>query len=65
MDIGKELEKIGVARDAIIRFTRNMRGTSGMIPCPVCERNKIRFVVHENGKIHAHCNSDQCVSWME
>lgn len=34
--------------------------------CPVCSIGELRYAISShNGHIHGHCNTENCVSWME
>ena len=59
--------KIGLARHAIVEFTKGARGMGGTIDCPACgSPRSLRFSVARcNGHIHASCTTAGCVSWME
>ena len=37
------------------------------MPCPICKKGTVSYVIsdHYNGHIHAHCNTEGCVSFME
>lgn len=36
------------------------------IPCPVCEKGRLYYrVAAHNGHMHARCETEGCVSWME
>jgi len=60
------IDKIFLARAAIIKHTDGKRGVAEEIDCPVCNTGKLRFGVAEcNGHVHACCNTDGCVRWVE
>lgn len=61
------LQNTATARVAIVEHTGGKRGVSGAIDCPVCGNSEcLRFsVAGSNGHIHAQCQTDGCVSWME
>ena len=68
----KRLNAIGNARKAIVEslggpWKRGMSGSTGVIDCPACgSKDSLRFSRSGyNGHIHAHCKTDDCVSWME
>lgn len=42
------------------------RGGADSLPCPVCETGRLYYrVASYNGHMHAKCETDGCVSWME
>lgn len=71
-EIAKRFEAMGKAREAIVNslggpWKRGTPGAKGAIDCPVCgEKQSLRFLRSGyNGHIHAQCNTQGCVSWME
>ena len=45
---------------------RKGNGGRGEMPCPICETGTLRYsVAGYNGHMHAQCNTEGCVSWME
>lgn len=48
-------------------WKRGVEGSSGVIDCPVCGKEKtLRFSrAGYNGHIHGKCGTDGCVSWMQ
>lgn len=71
-EMAKRFENICKARLAIVDscggpWKRGMPGVSGRINCPVCSAARsLNFSRSSyNGHIHAKCDSDDCVSWME
>ena len=64
--VQKSMENYTTARNAIVAHTEGKRGVAGSIECPVCKTGVLRFSIAGcNGHIHAKCNSEGCVSWME
>lgn len=68
----ERLGKIGKARAAIVAhlggpWKRGMPAVSGTIDCPACGGQwSLRFSrAGYNGHIHAACQTDGCVQWME
>lgn len=67
----KRLERIGVARDAIVKacggpWKKGKPGSSGSIPCPCCDGGTLRYSRSGyNGHVHAGCTTEGCVRWME
>lgn len=68
----KRFEMTGKARAAIVQhlggpWKQGAPGASGTIDCPVCGAEKsLRFSrAGYNGHIHAACQTENCVSWME
>lgn len=42
------------------------RAGAGFVDCPVCEKGRVYYrVAAYNGHMHASCETDGCVSWME
>jgi hypothetical protein len=42
------------------------KGGQDSIPCPICERGRLYYrVAGYNGHMHAKCETEGCVSWME
>lgn len=56
---------VNKARRAIITHCQDRRGVAGQLPCPVCGRGTLRYRRAKNGHVHAICNIDQCVRWIE
>lgn len=68
----RRLKQTMDARDAIVKhlrgpWKRGMKGSSGLIDCPVCgEHETLQFSRSGyNGHIHARCITQGCVAWME
>lgn len=61
----KEYNDTIIARRAITDFTKNKKNIDGHINCPVCKKGRLFFAVAHNGRIHAKCEIENCVSWME
>lgn len=65
------IQQLSVVRPAIVLDIKakgkEKEFTRGMIDCPVCKTGKISYMYsgHINGHIHAKCNAEDCVSWME
>lgn len=38
---------------------------SGSVDCPICTTGALNFGIAPNGHIHAKCNTEGCVAWME
>lgn len=54
------------ARAAILAATKGAKRVRGRILCPVCEKaGSLRFGVAYNGHIHAQCETEGCVAWIE
>lgn len=71
-EMEKRIESLGKARMAIVEslggpWKRGTPGASGSIDCPVCGGQKtLRFSrAGVNGHIHAGCQTENCVRWME
>lgn len=71
-EFGQMIENIFGARDLILKqlgdravVDRTSTATRGSIDCPVCG-GKLRFQYsHYNGHIHGHCETEDCMQWME
>ncbi len=70
--IQERFNRTSKARGAIVGhlggpWKRGMPGATGAIDCPVCGGvGALRFSrAGYNGHIHARCQTDGCVSWME
>lgn len=70
-EVEKRFEGTSKARAAIVAFLggpwkKGTPGARGEIKCPVCGLGQLRFSrAGYNGHIHAACETDGCVSWME
>lgn len=71
-EMNKRFELIGKARTAIVAhlggpWKRGTAGATGTIDCPACgAADSLRFSrAGYNGHIHAACNTEGCVRWME
>jgi hypothetical protein len=52
--------------DAKVKKFGKGQGGADSCPCPVCEKGRIYSrVAAYNGHMHARCETDGCVSWME
>jgi len=65
----KIIESVLKSRAAIVAYCdaeKRPRGTSGTIPCPICETGTLHFSrAAYNGHIHAKCTTEKCVQWIE
>jgi hypothetical protein len=67
----KRFEDVGKARDAIVEFLggpwkKGIPGECGSIKCPCCGSGTLSFTRSGyNGHIHAACQTEGCVRWME
>jgi hypothetical protein len=67
--ISKMFTDVMTARKAItdyIKVNNLPRSCAGYLDCPICEQ--VRALVWSrasNGHIHAQCNTEGCVQWME
>lgn len=65
-EVAEIIQRIAVARTAIVKATGGKRGLSGEIPCPCCDGGIIDYTVAgSNGHIWANCSTKGCVRWME
>lgn len=55
------------ARSAILAHSKGKRGVSGRIDCPACKaKGALAYSVSGyNGHVHAKCDTDDCVNFME
>ena len=70
--LNKRFENIGKARQAIVDhlggpWKRGTPGQNGRIDCPICGKaSALHFSrAGYNGHIHAGCETEGCVRWME
>jgi hypothetical protein len=70
--LAKLFARTTTARKAIVDalggpWQRGMKTQSGEIDCPICGKTKtLRYSRSGyNGHIHARCDTDGCVAWME
>jgi hypothetical protein len=67
----KSIRRIMVVRPAILNHVgvkesgKPVNDLAGKMPCPVCSKTLHYSVSSYNGHIHARCESDDCVSFME
>lgn len=60
------IERVGIARRAIMEHCGGKRGVRGSLSCPVCVSGTLHYsVAGYNGHVHAKCDSAGCVAWME
>ena len=60
------MEEILEARRKIIEHTKGQCNVSGVIDCPICgEINALNFAIQNNQYVHAACETEGCVAWME
>lgn len=60
----ESMQRMLLARAAIVSATDGKRGMRGRIPCPNCGK-WLAFSVAYNGHVHAQCATPGCCSWME
>jgi hypothetical protein len=52
--------------DAKAKGFRKGQGGADSIPCPICTTGRLYYrVAAYNGHMHAKCETEGCVSWME
>lgn len=56
---------IKAARAEIVQRHGKQRGVSGQVRCPACSGLLAYSIAAYNGHIHARCETDGCVSWIE
>lgn len=64
-EIAQILQRLIVARDAIIKATDGKRGLRGSLPCPCCDGGTLNYTVASNGHIWGACSTESCVRWTE
>lgn len=63
---GVSLASTAAHLDAKEKGFRKGRSGVGSIPCPVCQKGHLHYsVAAYNGHMHARCDTEGCVSWME
>ena len=69
MDFETVFEKIKIARKAItdLHGARKPPETvRAEMPCPICNSGSLHYsIAASNGHIHARCDTEKCISWME
>lgn len=68
----ERFENVVKAREAIVAacggpWKKGTVGSSGTIPCPVCGKDASLQYSRSgyNGHVHARCDTQDCVAWME
>lgn len=62
----KAFENCILARVAIVKRHKGKTGIVDTMPCPVCKTGILHYSISSyNGHIHGHCETKNCVSWME
>lgn len=64
-DAEDSMKRIGEALKAIREHTKGERGLQGQIPCPTCSKPLHFSVARYNGHVHAKCETQGCVSFMQ
>jgi hypothetical protein len=71
-ELAERFERVTRTRAAIVEYCggpwkRGEPGKNGVIDCPACgNKDCLQFSRSSyNGHIHARCNTEDCVSWME
>lgn len=59
------MEKILLARKAIVENISVTKKRTGSINCPVCKKGDLRYSQASNGHIWGCCETPGCVRWME
>lgn len=61
----QSIQNIVVVRPMIVTEHERTGKSSGRIECPICSNTLIWSRAECNGHIHAQCETDGCVGWME
>lgn len=62
----EELKRRADAGDKAVRPSDHGWSGRGQMQCPVCKIGVLGYSKSSyNGHVHARCNSDSCVRWME
>ena len=64
-EINNMLANMTLVRGMIIKQTGGTRNTSGWVDCPICQTGKVEYSVAYNGHVHAKCETDHCIEWIE
>lgn len=58
--------KIFEARDLIIKQNEKDKRGKGFVNCPACSKGRLYYsVASYNGHVHASCETQECLQWME
>lgn len=65
--IEEQITKLGTVMTGIADWRRRHKGRSHseIVECPACKGRLHLSIAAYNGHVHGHCESDDCVSWME
>jgi hypothetical protein len=63
--VDKDLLNVAIVRSLVMKAADGKRDVSGSFWCPICGSGSINYYVGWNGHVHARCDSDKCVNWME
>lgn len=64
-DVEASMNRVGAALKAIREHTKGKRGLQGQISCPSCSKTLHFSVAAYNGHVHAKCETQGCVSFMQ
>jgi hypothetical protein len=53
------------ARDAIVALSKASKTNAGTIDCPKCKAELRWTLAPSNGHVHAKCQTEGCLQWME
>lgn len=57
---------VAAKADASLKKFGRGHGGADSIPCPACQTGRLYYrVASVNGHMHAKCDTEGCVSWME
>jgi len=59
------LKWMPTARGKILEVARETNSSAGTIECPKCGKTMRWSRARSNGHVHAHCEAEECLSWME
>jgi hypothetical protein len=63
--VDKDLLNVAIVRRQIMKRVEDKRNIGGSFFCPICGMGQVHYYVTFNGHVHARCDSDKCVNWME
>lgn len=62
--ISDDILKMFKAVDEAAKAIRATKQKSGHIECPLC-KGRLAFAINSYNHIHAKCETEKCLSWME
>ena len=62
--ISDDILKMLKAVDEADKMIRDTKERSGYIECPMC-KGRLAFAINSYNHIHAKCETENCIRWME